>query len=232
MNKIVTILLLSLMGLVSSCSKNKALFSKGSWMLDSKHCLVLGKNSGTMFQYDLPNKQKNMNSENLSDHIISEENGLKSSPRYQIIQRSLRAIPVHIDSICFIVNDTYIVATLDSKHVKWLSDYESWKYLGKYTFYGNHIYGRVQKEIPQLSKGLIWRNLIKVSKYHIVCVDRVKIEGKHLAIIYIILSDRKGKTPGALWDVGRFENLELLSPIIDHKRKMTEKTIELNSGIN
>lgn len=83
---------------------------------------------------------------------------------YSLIQKSIRAIPSIIDSVYFIVNDTYLVAKLKPEHIQWRADSEDRKDDNKYVSHGMHVYGQPKILGAELPKGVIWRNLVRLNK--------------------------------------------------------------------
>lgn len=232
MSREVFCLVLALLVVLSSCSTNKLVFSDRTWEHDQQRCLIIDKARASIYQYESPERRKRTYQRNTVDRITTRGDWSKAYPMYSLIQKSIRAIPSIIDSVYFIVNDTYLVAKLKPEHIQWRADSEDRKDDNKYVLYGMHVYGQPKILGAELPKGVIWRNLVRLNKKHVLCIDRLIVRGEATAIIYLIVSGKMGKHRGVFYDVAVFENTELLASILNWHRETSVQTLELNSIAN
>lgn len=218
--------------LLISCSTTNPTFSGGnSWQFYSSGAKAINTITLDTFQFcDSDRTVMNLTDNNYT-HFITSENYNESYAAYNLVRNTLKAIPLQIDSVYFVIADQYILAKIDCRNTIWQPDYEINREIdGKYSTCITEVFGMQRKYIGMPEQGTFWRNLLKLKGNKcVLCVDRAVIRSQPVAIIYIIQTEGKGYPYGNHWTVTKFENTQILGGILDYYQKITGRIIDQNT---
>lgn len=146
---------------------------------------------------------------------------------YNMVSDCLKELPFRQKNVEFVYADKCIVLWIGHDYREWAPDYTFGVGEEKYVEDKN-----AWNKSVALGRNMCWRNLLVSKKKHrILCVDRVVIDGRPAAIVYIMQADVRGLSLPTLfhWDITRPELLPNTGYVLDSYADVTRDILMENN---
>lgn len=212
--------------LLTACSTSQFHFLENSALgIDRSKSLIT--NSRTGVKYPLREDIFSPNYTGGYDlNFVSGAEFNASYEAYGMVSECLKQLPFSQKNVEFVYADKCIVLWTGQDYRSWAPDY---------TFgVGEEMYiedKNAWNNTVALPKNTCWRNLIVMPKKHrILCVDRVIIDGRAAAIVYIMQADHRSLSLPALyhWNITQPELMPFTGQMLDGFAEVTRDILVAN----